>query len=186
MSRIVLCLLCTICTSSFAQTSRDWIYEQQRATGTNTKYAARRTSNPETKREEQSIEELEGILVETFITPPAQELNNVVCDAEISLEYSQMDDKVQVDAHISNQQCASSFGNYEIRVSTRDRFGERHQSSHLESWRLDNASQNKVALMYDIGNDVELISARIRGNAKDFCTCVTEQSEADDTEDSKE
>ena len=178
MNRVLFCISVTICSQSFAQSSTDWLYEKQRASGNSTEYTARRTPTPKPTREEQSIEELKEILVEAFITPPEQEVNELICDAEISIEYTQMDDKVQVDAFISNQQCASSYGKYAIRVSTRDDFGQKHISNYEESWRLDNAAQTQVALIYDIGSDVELLSARIRGNARSFCTCVAEATES--------
>lgn len=181
MNRFIFCILIMMCTNSFAQTSRDWLLERQRETGTNKEYAARRTAPPEQKREGQSIDELEKILVEVFITPPDQALNEGGCDAEISIEYAQMDDKVEVDAYISNQQCNSSHGQYAIRVSTRDKYGEKHLSNYEESWRLDNASETEMTLVYEIGSDVELLSARIRGNTKDFCTCVAAVVENIDT-----
>lgn len=181
MSRIIFCVLIMMCTNSFAQTSRDWLLERQRETGTSKEYTARRTAPPEQKREGQSIGELEKILVEAFITPPDQTLNEATCDAEISIEYAQMDDKVEVDAYISNQQCNSSHGQYTIRVSTRDKYGEKHLSNYEESWRLDSASKTQMTLVYDIGTNIELLSARIRGNAKDFCTCVAVEVENIDT-----
>ena len=177
MNRIFLCVLVVMFSNSYAQTSKDWVYDKQREKGTSTKYSARRTPTPEPKREEQSIDELKNILVERYISQPDLELSELACDAEISIEYTQMDDKVQVDTHISNQQCPSSHGRYTIRVRIRDKFGETHTSNHTEIWRLENSSQSVMGLLYDIGSDVELLSTRVHGSAQDFCTCDTQEVE---------
>ena len=159
MLRILLWLIVFISTDVIAQSNMDWISDKQR----NREY--------EIKAEENELTIDTNNPFEKTMSLPDQPVTDLLCDADVSISYSQMGDRVRVDAQVINEQCAASYGKYNVRVKTRDEDGETNMASHEESWSLDDASQLEATHYYDMNGDVELVWARIHAKPKDFCTC---------------
>ena len=141
----------------------DWINDKQRSLK-NKADSEERTKSIDTKT-----------TFEKTFKMPDQNISEKACYAEISVIYTQRNDKVEVEAGISNDECDSSYGNYIVRLKTADEAGQRKTVNHEESWKLENASHKEVVHLYDMDGDVELISARVHGNARDFCKCGNQQ-----------
>ena len=156
MKRILPLFFTLICVESIAQIGKDWGDDKQ-------------------GRLNESIEANRSIDINTTfektIKPPTLNPSEKACYAEISVQYDQRNDKVQIEAEISNEECNSSYGNYIVRIKTADDAGKTTSVDYNESWSLENAHQKKIEHTYSMGGDVELISARIRGSVGDFCKC---------------
>lgn len=103
---------------------------------------------------------------------PAQEYGNS-CRARVELRYAQSHEQVDVHAQISNEGCAASTGSYELRLRITDASGERHTLNFSEDWSRDDALLIETDRSYDIGEDVQLVSARLKAAS---CQCVNEST----------
>lgn len=101
---------------------------------------------------------------------PAQQYGNS-CTATVELRYTQSGEQAGVHSQISNEDCAASTGSYKLRLHIIDASGERHTLSFSEDWSRDDAQLIETERSYDIGDDVELVSARLTAAS---CQCVIE------------
>lgn len=109
---------------------------------------------------------------QVIIKLPAQEYGNS-CKARVELRYAQSGEQADVRAQISNEDCAASTGNYELRLRITDASGERHTLKFSEDWSRDDALLIETDRSYEIGDDVDLVSARLTSAS---CQCVNEST----------
>ena len=98
------------------------------------------------------------------------------CSAEIEIAYSQLNDKVRVETVVINQDCAASHGEYSVQLYTRDNAGNSDVHSFDEAWARDTATDIENSKDYEIGEDVELIRARIN---RVSCVCALPEEPAE-------
>ena len=167
MYKVILCVFVLTSTELLAQSNMDWITDKQRE------------RQYEVDAEESAITVDINTPFEKTLAQPDLDVREVACEAEVSIWYSQMDDKVRVDTQVTNQQCSTSYGKYTVRVKTRDAAGETTTTNHVESWSLNKQSETKAAHIYDIKGDSELVSAKVHAKQKDFCTCRAKNPESE-------
>ena len=102
----------------------------------------------------------------------AQEFGNT-CRADVHLRFQQRGDKARVDTEIKNEDCAASTGKYELRLRITDAIGERHTLRFSEDWSRENALPIETRKFYDIGDNVELTSIRLKATS---CRCTNESA----------
>ncbi len=109
------------------------------------------------------------------ISLPAQDYGDS-CTATVRLRYSQSDDQASVRSEIENEDCAASTGKYELRLRIKDASGERHTLSFSEDWSRENALPIEAHKFYDIGDDVDLASIRLKATS---CECTNKPAAAE-------
>ena len=98
------------------------------------------------------------------------------CNAELSIGYLQYNDNARVDAVIENNDCAASAGEYMVNIDVYDFTHGMKSIEHLESWSRNDDEPFKSQILYEIGDNVELIKVQANG-LKCLCTVTgnTEQ-----------
>ena len=157
MFRVLIILLMFSSTSAFGQSSMDWINDKQRGT-----------------KKEKILTPGINIETELIIKAPEEE-KSLVCTGEVSLLYSQLDTIVEVETEINNEDCGASFGNYTLRIKTRNEAGETTTTNHTESWSRENSNPVSLVKNYSMNGDVDLASVRVRASFNDLCTCKEDE-----------
>ena len=120
--------------------------------------------------EEKVAKAAKGIEIKTKVTLPQQRVSGL-CDAALSISYTQMNDRVLMRREVANDDCPSSDGVYMVRIRTLSEDGEARTRTFEESWVLDNQSKDKSQKFYSMDGDVRLIWARVKTSRKTRCTC---------------
>lgn len=110
-----------------------------------------------------------------LIVLPGQSMNRALaCNANISISYTQMNERIRVKTSIDHEDCAASSGEYRLRIRTRDEALELHTVEISKSWAREKNAVIELTEYYDIGADVDLVSLRIKQSPKKGCTCKDE------------
>jgi hypothetical protein len=92
------------------------------------------------------------------------------CEASTLTEYQQRNNVARVTGTVSVAACpAGTTGTFTLVARLRDDSGESKTVEFLETWQRDDTGDHTFNTDYPIGEDVELISVRVR-NLK--CTCA--------------
>ena len=92
------------------------------------------------------------------------------CEASTLTEYQQRNDVARVTGTVSLAACpAGTAGTFTLVARLRDDSGESRTIEFAESWQRDDTEDHTFNADYPIGDDVELMSVRVR-NLK--CTCA--------------
>ena len=121
-------------------------------------------------KKEERIDLGDGIRFETTITidPPSFETE---CQAALSISYSQMYDRVRVDTTIDHDGCPVSSGDYQVRLRTRTEEGEINDHRFDESWSRLEPGAIEVRKFYPMGDDPDLVWARVQTRHNSNCRC---------------
>ncbi len=92
------------------------------------------------------------------------------CQAQVSISYAQLHDRIRVDATVENDGCAASSGDYTVRVRTIDD-GEARTRTFAESWARQDAAPVKTRRYYDMDGDQKLVWAQVGTSRKTNCRC---------------
>ena len=98
------------------------------------------------------------------------------CEAVASTSYHQRDTVARVESTVETADCAAAAGEYKIAIRVRDESGEVKSLEFTETWMRSDAKSFVVETDYPIGENVELVSARMRGLT---CKCAAAVSPAD-------
>jgi hypothetical protein len=98
------------------------------------------------------------------------------CQANLALDYVQIDSLASVSGVIENEDCAASGGEYTIQARIRDENGETSTLDFPESWQRDDDQPVKFSAEYPIGANVELVRVRSRGLS---CECAEPLEESE-------
>jgi hypothetical protein len=91
------------------------------------------------------------------------------CEATAAIEYHQRNTTARVGSTISAANCpAATTGKLTMVLRIRDAAGEIKPIEFSETWQRDDAQPVTSSTDYPIGENVELVSARVRGLS---CTC---------------
>ena len=94
------------------------------------------------------------------------------CQADLSISYTQMYDKVRVDTTIRQDGCPASSGEYRIRMRTRAEDGAVNNHEFHESWSREEPGTLEFRKDYPMGADPDLIWARIQTSHNSNCRCA--------------
>jgi hypothetical protein len=114
---------------------------------------------PTTVRVEQGIK----IPIELPAVPSAQ------CEASAESEYHQRNTLARLIGTIAVADCTAASGTYTVTVRVRDASGEIKPLEFSETWQRSDHQAVKFTKDYPIGENVELVSVRVRGLR---CTCA--------------
>ena len=93
------------------------------------------------------------------------------CQAQVSISYVPMYDKVRVETSVEHDGCAASSGDYTLRVRTRGTDGEVATQDIHESWRRTDAVRVDRTDVYPVDPERELVWVRVRTERKTNCRC---------------
>lgn len=113
----------------------------------------------------------------TFETKPPKNY----CNSSTSIEYQQRNDVAHVSGEIMIDGCATAAGEYTVSIRTRDDNGETHTTDFQETWVRSDDQPIVFAKDYPIGDNVDLVRARVRRSS-----CICNDIETDDSGDGPE
>jgi len=93
------------------------------------------------------------------------------CQADVSISYVPMYDKVRVETTVEHDGCATSSGDYTLRVRTRGSDGEVTTEDIGESWHRADAGRVQSTKVYPLDPERELVWVRVRTERKTNCRC---------------
>jgi hypothetical protein len=91
------------------------------------------------------------------------------CEATASTEYVQRNTYARVSSTINVPSCPAARGTFTVVLRIKDASGEIKPIEFNETWQRDDARDVSFAADYPIGENVELVSARVRALR---CTCA--------------
>jgi hypothetical protein len=91
------------------------------------------------------------------------------CAATTTTEYQQRNTAARVSGAISISDCTAAAGAFKIAVRVKDENGQDKLLEFDETWQRSDDSDVSFAADYPIGENVELVSVRLRGLT---CTCA--------------
>ena len=109
------------------------------------------------------LEQTLKLSIELPAIPSAQ------CAATTTTEYQQRNDAARVDGAISISDCTAAAGAFKVAVRVKDESGEDKLLEFDETWQRSDDTDVSFGADYPIGDNVELVSVRVRGLT---CTCA--------------
>jgi hypothetical protein len=112
---------------------------------------------------------------ELKLKPPTEVLEapTARCEATTTTEYLQRNTKAHVDSRLAISSCAAAAGTFKFSVRVRDESGEIKPLEFAETWQRSDDQDVKFTAEYPIGENVELVSVRVRDMV---CTCADSSS----------
>jgi hypothetical protein len=124
--------------------------------------ASRLRENCELETETLRVEQTLKLSIELPAIPSAE------CAASTTTEYQQWNTAARVSGAISISDCAAASGAFKLAVRVKDDNGEKVLEFD-EAWQRSDNRDVSFGADYPIGDDVELVSVRVRGLT---CTCA--------------
>lgn len=100
------------------------------------------------------------------LKPP--ELPSNQCGATTTTQYQQRDTLARVSGTLEIADCAAASGAFTVAVVVKDESGANKPLEFDETWQRGDATDVSFTADYPIGENVELVSVRLRGLS---CTC---------------
>lgn len=100
---------------------------------------------------------------ELDVPPSAQ------CDATTETSYHQRNTAARVEMTIKTADCAAAAGEFKVTVRVKDESGEIKPLEFEGTWQRSDAADVALTADYPIGENAELMSARVRGLT---CRCA--------------
>jgi hypothetical protein len=91
------------------------------------------------------------------------------CEAVTETSYHQRNTAARVEMTIKTGDCAAAAGEFKVTVRVRDDGGEVKALEFDGAWQRSDAADVALTADYPIGDNVELVSARVRGLT---CKCA--------------
>ena len=91
------------------------------------------------------------------------------CEAVTATSYHQRNTAARVEMTIETADCAAAGGEFKVTVRVKDESGEIKPLEFDGTWQRSDAADVVLTNDYPIGDDVELVSARVRGLT---CRCA--------------
>ena len=101
------------------------------------------------------------------------------CQAEVSISYIPMYDKVRVETTVEHDGCPASSGDYMVRVRTRGADGETTTEDIPESWQRTAAGSVETTKVYPLDTERELVWVRVQTARKTNCRCDSDPAAAE-------
>lgn len=93
------------------------------------------------------------------------------CEIEVSTDYWQENDKVEMEAYLHTADCGAAHGAYKVSVRTKNEIGEYHTMKYPEVWRRDNAQPIKLTHSYSMKGDTDLVGVQVKLALDGSCVC---------------
>ena len=97
------------------------------------------------------------------------------CEATSAVVYEQRNTVARVENTIKIESCAAAAGAFTVTLRLRDDSGEIKTLELMETWQRADDEDVSFSADYPIGENVELLSARVRGLR---CTCADPPAQA--------
>jgi hypothetical protein len=146
-------------------TERDDVYTCQAAPG-----GSRMRENCETETTTTSFR-TEHTLEFLIEAPPVL---SVQCGASTTTEYRQLNTVARVKSTLAIADCTAASGLFTVELLIRDESGEDRPLEFNETWQRSDDQDVEFTADYPIGEDMELLSTRLRGLT---CTCADPAAE---------
>jgi hypothetical protein len=91
------------------------------------------------------------------------------CSASTTTEYQQRDAIARVNGTLEIKDCVAASGAFTVAVVVKDESGADMPLEFKETWQRSDAENVSFAADYPLGENVELVSVRLRGLS---CTCA--------------
>ena len=104
------------------------------------------------------------------------------CEAQVSISYTQMYDRVRIRTHVEHEGCPASSGDYTIRLRTTGDDGETDTRSFEETWQRDDAEPLEITSYYDMDPEHRLVWARVNTSRKTNCRCLDDAASSESSE----
>jgi hypothetical protein len=101
-------------------------------------------------------------------------LPSAQCEAVTESSYHQRNTAARVEMTIKTDDCAAAAGEFKVTVRVRDDGGEVKALEFDGAWQRNDAADVVLTADYPIGENVELVSARVRGLT---CRCAAAAAE---------
>lgn len=125
--------------------------------------------NCETRTETARLEQ--EIKLSFKLAPPPGKLQ---CGAATTTEYQQRDTLARVSTTLEIRDCAAASGTLTVELGIKDESGAEKPLQFSETWQRSDDADVSFTADYPIGDNVELVSARLRGLT---CTCAVPANE---------
>jgi hypothetical protein len=108
--------------------------------------------------------------MEDFRLPiEARALPNTQCVATATIDYEQRNTVARVDSTLEIAHCTAASGTFTVALRLRDENGENKPLEFSQAWQRSDDQDVKFTADYSIGENVELLGARLRALR---CTCA--------------
>ncbi len=162
MIKLLISLL--LCVSVPALAANDLLQKQGRTDEIKDKTAGAETTKPLIFKNELEFENK---------FDQKQELGEkLACEAGLTLDYSQRETHLEVEALLSNYTCASSRGGYQIVVDYLDVNGEQAIFESQEKWQKNSNDDFRTTHKYPFDFDAEIRKVRGVLSPNDGCWCL--------------
>jgi len=101
-------------------------------------------------------------------------LASTQCQATTTAAYEQRNTNARVRGTIKVESCTAASGEFTVTIRVRDDSGEVKTLELKETWQRDDDQDVSFSTDYPIGENVDLVSARVRGLS---CTCAAPATE---------
>jgi len=101
-------------------------------------------------------------------------LASTQCEATTTAAYEQRNTNARVRGTIKVESCKAASGEYTVTIRIRDDSGEVKTIELKETWQRADDQDVSFSTDYPIGENVDLVSARVRGLS---CTCADPPAE---------
>ena len=101
-------------------------------------------------------------------------LASTQCQATTTAAYEQRNTNARVRGTIKVESCKAASGEFTVTIRVRDDSGEVKTLELKEAWQRDDDRDVSFSTDYPIGENVDLVSARVRGLS---CTCAAPATE---------
>jgi len=126
----------------------------------------------ETMQNEGHVEKKYVFKLET--APPPKKY----CHVSVDIGYLQKNADVMVNMTLENPDCAASGGSYTVAIKFRDENNELQTAEYEETWERQDDQPLQSRREYFIGENVDLINARVK---RLKCVCAAIRGEGSDT-----
>lgn len=99
------------------------------------------------------------------------------CKSSTSIEYQQRNNVAHIEGEVSVEGCNAAAGEYTVSIRIRDEGGDTHNKDFTESWHRLDDQPIAFAKDYPIGDNVDLVRARVRRSS-----CICNDNENDDSD----
>jgi hypothetical protein len=140
-------------------TERDDVYTCQGAPG-----GSRVRENCETGTTTLRLEQEMRIAFKLNALPVAAQ-----CGATTTTQYQQLNTVARVNGTLEIRDCTAASGTFTVAVRVKDDNGEEKPLEFTEAWQRTDSQDVSFTADYPIGENVELVSVRLRGLS---CTCA--------------
>ena len=94
------------------------------------------------------------------------------CEVQVSSNYSQLAEFVEVETLVENYQCAASNGKYLVHVRTQSDGSEINLNKYEQIWSRKDDEPVRLKHRYSMMGDSDLVSVRIKMPSRDYCSCL--------------